>query len=439
MIPAPPLPSAGIPAHARLDAARKKLQRGALLLLALLAPLAVLALGDRWGSRPALDFVSGTIAGPTQVARSITLPYSNDQQPDAAKYAYELEFSARAASRTALRIIPDDCVRSFEINGASVPLTEIRAGSVCDFHSGFDIEVGRFLRAGGNHLRLEVENTSGRHGLAVYSIRDADPVTARSLVFLLLAMLACFLPVRALRIPLWQRLVAAVLLGAGGWIRYQFVFNWHPPESFVYSDMGGYVERASQLLAGGGNEGQAFQPLGYSMVLALSLRLVGDFTLAVWAHVVLGWATVALVWRASARWLRSDVSLAVLALAALHVPFISLSGFFLAETVFTFQLALLIYGLARFSFPWKAWQAFALGLVYMSALWFKGNNTLFGPLVVAWVALWVLSHRRAQWRALTRRVLPPMVAFCAAAALVVASHAAFTYLRYGHAHLSAST
>jgi hypothetical protein len=36
-------------------------------------------------------------------------------------------------------------------------------------------------------------------------------------------------------------------------------------------------------------------------------------------------------------------------------------------------------------------------------------------------------------------VLVPVAAFCAGAAFVVASHAAFTYKRYGHAHISAPT
>jgi hypothetical protein len=205
--------------------------------------------------------------------------------------------------------------------------------------------------------------------------------------------------------------------------------------------MAGYVDRANQLFAGRGrgDENQAFQPLGYSMLLALSLRLVGDFSLVDWAHVILGTATILLVWRASARWIRGPANLWVLGICAIHVPFITLSGFFLAETVFTFQLALLFYCLATFGFPWRAGGAFLIGFVYMSALWFKGTNTFFGPLVVAWADYWVLARGRASFWPRARRALPAVVAFCAASALVVASHAAFTYWRYGHAHLSAST
>jgi hypothetical protein len=426
---------------ARASGPRTKLARRATTLLGLLAPLAVLLVAHLWGSGPPLGFVSGTVRDPGQSARAITLPYRNELQPQGAKYDYELVFVAKDSPRSTLRIVPDDCVRSFSINGAPVPLRNFSAASLCDFRSGFDIDVGRFLHPGENHLSLQVENTSGPHGLAIYSVRDGDPWTVRSILLLLFAVLACSIPLRVLPLSFAERAIAAALLGLAGWIRYHFVFAWHPPESFIFSDMGGYVDRAVQLFQGRTDPNQTFQPLGYSMILALSLRLGGDLALAVWSHVVLGWASVGLVWRASARWLRSDVSLWVLAIAALHVPFITLSGFFLAETIFTFQLALLFYCLACFPFPWRVSHAFVLGVIYMSAVWIKGNNTLFGPLVVGWSALWVIAHPRwrAEWKVLARRLLPGVVAFSLGAALVVGSHAAYTYRHYGKAQLSAST
>ena len=98
-----------------------------------------------------------------------------------------------------------------------------------------------------------------------------------------------------------------MLLALAGWLRYRFVFDWHPPEHFVFSDMAGYVDHdAHEIVLGEAGEHQTFQPIGYSLALALSLRWVGDLTLAGWSHVLLGWATVALItWRATThRWLR---------------------------------------------------------------------------------------------------------------------------------------
>jgi hypothetical protein len=234
-----------------------------------------------------------------------------------------------------------------------------------------------------------------------------------------------------------------VLVALAGWLRYHYVFEWHPPELFAFSDMGLYVERARDIVAGGTDPEQGFQPLGYPLLMALSLRLGRDLALVDWIHVVAGWLTVVLVWRTSARWLRGWSHLAVLAIAALHFPFIALSGFFMAETVFTLQLALLAYCLSRFSFPWKPSRALVLGIVYMSALWFKGNDTFFGPLAIVWIATWIFARRRGRghstWIPLARRVAVPIACFAAGAALVVASYAAYTRVHFGAAQLSAPT
>lgn len=410
----------------------------ALALLGLCAPLAVVFAMHGWGNRAALEFVSGTVTGPDQRVRAVTLPFFTEHEPQAAKYRYALDFVARDTPRPLLRIIADDCVRTLAINGSPVPLGGIPSNKLCDYQAGFEIDVGRFLRAGQNHFDVEVENLFGAHALAISSVRDGNPWSVRSIVLFLLLVPACFAALKSAKVPTTQRWIAAVLLALAGWLRYHFAFDWHPPESYVFSDMSGYVERSRQVLRGQIDENHVFQPPGYTLALALSLRLVGSFAVAVWGHVLLGWATVALVWRASARWLRGAANLVVLAITALHVPFITLSGFFVAETFFTFQLALLFYLLAIFSFPWRVWQGFVLGLVFMSALWLKGNNTFFGPLVVAWAALWVLLHPKAEWRALARRVVPPLAAFCVASVLVIASHATFTYKRMGKIHLSST-
>ncbi len=443
---APDPPSAGDPSPPRhdapgVDSARiaRRIRSAAVTVLALLAPLAVLLVAFAWESRPALTFGSGTITGPEKRPKAITLPYTSEHEPGAAKYRYDLRFVALPSRRSLLRIVPDDCVRSLSVNGTAISLAAINSSRLCDFRSGFDIDVGPSLRTGDNEITLEVENVSGPHGLAVRSIRNGAPLSAGSIALLVLLVPACFVAVRGARLGQWQRWVAATLLALAGWIRYRYVFDWHPPDFYVFSDMGGYVDHAREILRGSRDENLTFQPIGYPMILALSLRLLGDFTFASWVHVLCGWGTVVLMWRASARWFRPSASLWVLGLAAFHLPFIALSGFFLAETFFTFQLALLFYCLARFAFPWRAGRGFVVGLVYMSAVWVKGNNTLFGPLAIAWIALWVLSHHRVEWARLTRRVLPGVAAFCVAATLVVASHAAFTYAHDGHARMSAST
>jgi hypothetical protein len=421
----------------------ERVRRVALAILAFLAPFGVLVLSHAWMERAPLVFVSATVtrAGPPDgPTKSIELPYRSETEPDHAYYRYKATFRARGSPRAAVHIIPDDCVQRFVINGQRVPLDKVIWGTLCDYNEGFVVDVGRFLHSGENQFELTVENKQGIHGLEIQSTRTAEATGPRSIAVLVALIAACFVAVRLLPLPLSHQCIAALLLALAGWIRYRYVFDWHSPEFFAYSDMAGYVNHGRELARGEHHADQLVQPIGYPLVLALSLRAVGDFTLAYWVHVLASWGTVALSWRASARrWLGERAGLWVLGIAALHIPFVTLSGFFLAETLFAFQLALLFYGLSWFRFPWRSGHAFVLGLVYMSALWIKGHNTFFGPLVIAWMVGWALAHRRTGGRSLLRRLLGPTLAFCAAAAIVVASHAAYTRVYYGHAHLSAAT
>lgn len=411
------------------------------LLFRLAAPLVVMLLCDAWATGAPLTFAAGTVTDEDRGSHAVELPYLTEAEPWAGAHHYDLAFRADGVPRPRLRIVPDDCVRSLQVNGVAVDLSRVGGGRLCDFHSGFDVDVGRLVHDGDNRITVDVDNIAGRHGLHVYSVRAGPWWDWRSLLAGLLLVPACFLGLGLLRLPASHRWIAAALVALAGWVRYHYVFEWHPPELFAFSDMGLYVERARDILAGGTDPEQAFQPIGYPLLLALSLRLGKDLALVDWTHVVAGWLTVVLVWRASARWLRGWSHLAVLAIAALHFPFIALSGFFMAETVFTLQLALLAYCLSRFPFPWKPGHALVLGAVYMSGLWFKGNDTFFGPLAIVWIGVWIFARRgwRTTWAPLARRAVVPVACFAAGAALVLASHAAYTRVHFGAAQVSAPT
>jgi hypothetical protein len=111
----------------------------------------------------------------------------------------------------------------------------------------------------------------------------------------------------------------------------------------------------------------------------------------------------------------------------------------MAETVFTFQLAVLFFCLARFTFPWRPGPGLLIGFVFMSALWLKGTNSLFGPLFVAWSLVWLFGHRRTGWKPLLRPVALAVAPFVVGAALVVGSYAAYTGHFYGKVQTSAPT
>jgi hypothetical protein len=205
--------------------------------------------------------------------------------------------------------------------------------------------------------------------------------------------------------------------------------------------MGSYVGIAHEMAAGKFENYDWFKAIGYPLLMALSLKLVGTLRLAIGIQFLAGIAAFMLMWRGSERFLGERRALVVLAIGALHFPFISLTGFYLPETIFTFFLALLFYLLARFRFPWKPEIAFVLGLVFLGASWFKGSNMFFLPLLVVWAMAWVWRRQSLSgggseiWGAALRAG----AAFAAGAAVIAITTATVTYSMTGQARVSESS
>jgi hypothetical protein len=206
---------------------------------------------------------------------------------------------------------------------------------------------------------------------------------------------------RFLRTTTFSPWFPATLIAVGSVLRALFVFRWHRPELYVFSDMAGYVTHARGVMRGIVDPSLVFQPMGYPLWLAAIVKVVG-FTGAKLAQVVMGSATLYLVWDISRRFLPRGAALTALVIAVLHVPFIALEGFFLSETLFAFLLALLVLFLVRFRFPWSPLQGLALGTVFICGHWVRGNNAFFVPLLVTWAAVWAYGRGWATTREAAR-------------------------------------
>src|SRR5690606_17440224 len=68
-----------------------------------------------------------------------------------------------------LHIAPDDCLLRLEVNEEVIPLGDLgfAPSTLCDYQSGFSIDLSRFLHSGKNRILMEVRNLGGPAGLNV--------------------------------------------------------------------------------------------------------------------------------------------------------------------------------------------------------------------------------------------------------------------------------
>ncbi len=168
----------------------------------------------------------------------------------------------------------------------------------------------------------------------------------------------------------WDQ-VGLVSVVAGAIVRIVWGLVIHPPVGHVYSDMGGYVERAQRLATGAGLQRfDAFFPPGTHMLLAAPMTLFGTERVGLWAGAVLWCALSATIpffaWRL-ARLLLTPAAAALTALLCAFWPlYITYGGFFTSETPsLAFLLASLWagYRAVRLSGRRAVWLGLVAGLL----------------------------------------------------------------------------
>jgi 4-amino-4-deoxy-L-arabinose transferase-like glycosyltransferase len=133
----------------------------------------------------------------------------------------------------------------------------------------------------------------------------------------------------------WDRLAIGSII-AGTAFRFVWGLLLHPPLNYVYSDMGGYVERAIRVATGGAlSRFDTFYPPGTHLLLALPLWLFGHGRPGLWAGSVLWFFLSAVVpllaWRVALRLISPPAAAITAMLCAIWPLFITYGGFFLSE------------------------------------------------------------------------------------------------------------
>lgn len=201
-----------------------------------------------------------------------------------------------------------------------------------------------------------------------------------------------------------------VLLLVGFFIRYFYIFELHPAEKYIFSDMQGYFQHAQALLNDTVRDSFFFQPIGLPIIEAFFLDLAGNLEGLKWLQLFASFGTLVLLWltarnlfgpKKSPETTMKDssdkplfgIDTVVLAFATFHFPFIFFSGLFMAENMFIFFLCFLIWGFSRFAFPFRIWQSVLIGCVFGFGFLMKTSAALILPLFFAWAIFYAWKKK----------------------------------------------
>ena len=357
-------------------------------------------------------------------------------------YLIRGRFERGRLASSVVHILPDDCLKELSIDGKPVDLAKLTDDQLCNWRGGVTLDLAPYLPAGeSRNFTLTLFNRGGPYGLSLEP-RPGAVAISLTLLRILLFALTFWCLLRTVRLS-W---LPALLLASAAELRYEIIFDLHRAEEHAFSDAGNYLQHGLSIAAGHFWIGQTFQGIGYPVLLAAAFKLGGSdrYLVAYLMQFAASLLTVLLGWRATARLLGEKRGLWALAILAFHVPFLTLSGFFMAETSFGLGVTTLFYLLARYPFPWRWPTGFAMGVIHMASAAVKGLNSFFAPLLLVWGLghawrLGLFTGARRDLRLAWRRLVGPLVAFALGSAAFAIPQGWLTAKLYGSFMLSAPT
>ena len=156
-----------------------------------------------------------TIQGMGNGTRSITLPLEEHSEGIGQTYVLTGSFSYGLFSQHIVHIVPDDCIQSFQINGASVNLQAIITRGSLRFHERFRYRLEKLLsRMVPNQFQIRLTNSSndGWFGLNItHSAYDSQYLVLLQMLLLEVGTLLYFFLKNQLQLP--RGCVIVILLG----------------------------------------------------------------------------------------------------------------------------------------------------------------------------------------------------------------------------------
>jgi hypothetical protein len=329
------------------------------------------------------------------------------------------------------QVMPDDCLRELTVNGKSIELVEVAAaGNLCNTLTGVLVDLSSSLSSGVNRVKFRIYDRGG-HGRFAIRRSYEDPISAGLALALMFALAYLCVILFSMvgiskNLSLRAQIFAATILVVAFAIRYLFVFYLHPPDSFIFSDMAIYVDRALRIPTGHTGPYDFFQPIGYSLLMAIGASVNAHSFEAMKAmHVLCGVASVFFCWRGTSAIFGEKSGLWSLVIAAFHVPSIAISGFFLAETAFGCVVSAIFYALAKWGGPAGWRRGTILGSLFSVGLWLKGTHAFFAPIFLGVVGIYIA--RGAASRTNHSQAVKAMGGFAAAVVAGFILHGIYSY------------
>lgn len=225
---------------------------------------------------------------------------------------------------------------------------------------------------------------------------------------------------------LTERVVISALLIAAFFFRFYEVFILSPPQMTIFSDMGAYFHRGWELTHGAYEDGQLFQPVGFTL-WSLLLRFVGGFDLFNWVQVFSSWGVVVLSYLIVRKPFGKLAGIFAVILAGTHIPLASFATFHLAENIYAFLITLCLYLIVKNMRHQTLRKYFIIGSLLSLAFYFKGNHAFFIPAFSLWLLYKDRQNLMAAFKKLTVMAMGCLV--------FVVPHLIWTGMHYSKPHL----
>jgi len=155
-----------------------------------------------------IDFYNTTFKSDS-LSQAITFPYLDKNPPKKEKFVITTYFNHGDYSSNTLKIVPDDCVENIILNDKKVDISSYSRQQLCDYKSGFTIDVEQYLVNGNNRLTLMINDYGGARGVDINEIGGYESYIYFLILFIIFIYTYKFL----LHLNIEKRVALFFLLG----------------------------------------------------------------------------------------------------------------------------------------------------------------------------------------------------------------------------------